>query len=95
MPRVVRPNPDRDGWGDRLRASLAAMAEFENPTKWVRNARGNLSRVWNGTRLTVFRSHGRFKWCVGEDEPWFSRSSYESEEDAKGSLMSELGVGSL
>jgi hypothetical protein len=75
-------------------AALAERTEFE--AGFRRSKKGNLWRHFEGMTLTIFgRDDERFGWCLvdAEGDKRFSRGSYESEEDALGSLADDLSIG--
>ncbi len=58
---------------------------------WRKNHKGNFTREWCGSRLTVFRQRGTWKWCIstpGEDTV-FSRRSYATADDAISACVEE------
>jgi hypothetical protein len=58
-----------------------------------RNGRGNLSQVWDGCVLTVFRRGSSWSWSIkGDDGVRFSRQPYEAEGEAIGALAEEFGL---
>lgn len=74
--------------------ALARWAEFEDPEQWTRTKRGNLTRVYDGTRVTVFKRPDEiFGWCISssEDETTFGEG-YDDESDAMTALGEALGV---
>ena len=62
-----------------------------------RSKRGNLWRLYDGATVSVFsRDDGFFGWCVaGGEEKRYSRSGYETEEEAMSALVFELGDADL
>lgn len=64
----------------------AALNEFRQPSAWQRNIRGNISRTWEGNRVTVFFRQRRHWYCINHSdpniEPEYSTESYASEDDA-------------
>ncbi len=74
--------------------ALARWAEFEDPQNWSRTRRGNLTRSYDGTRVTVFKQGDEsFGWCISstEDGTTFGEG-YENSEDAMTALGESLGV---
>lgn len=74
--------------------ALVRWAEFEDPKEWTRTKRGNLTRVYDGSRVTVFKQPDEsFGWCISsnEDETTFGEG-YENSEDAMTALGEALGV---
>ncbi|GEM_PF-1604024 len=90
MPKVLtRRDPDPD-----LEAALREWALFERPEAWRRSAKGNLTRLWNGSRVTIFRRGASFRWCVNDpdDETQFSSRGYETQAEAVTGAGYAVGV---
>jgi hypothetical protein len=89
MPKVIKPNDPE------VEAALAEWAQFENRTNWHSTHKGNLTRQWDGSTLTVFmKRNRRFAWSSNyEDEVRYSANTFETVEEAIESLGWELCVG--
>ena len=75
-------------------AALVRWAEFENRKYWTRTKWGNLTRVYDGRRVTVFGPRDEtFGWCISStvDEVEFGEG-YDSVEDAMSALGEALGL---
>ena len=71
----------------------AAIAEFA--AGFHRSVQGNLSRIYNGDTVTVFKHRGCYGWCIyhpEEDYTEYSRETCESQETALIELARELLV---
>ncbi len=74
--------------------ALRRWREFEKRKHWQRTRRGNLTRRYDGRRVTVFlQTDGMYGWCISStvDEVEFGEG-YDSEEDAVTGLGEALGV---
>ncbi|HQZ65469.1 MAG TPA: hypothetical protein PLY87_10360 [Planctomycetaceae bacterium] len=76
--------------------SLQRWKDFEDQAYWSRTRRGNLTRVYDGQRVTVFKNHhsGLFGWCISStiDEVEFSKTFFDTEEESRTDLGEYLGV---
>jgi hypothetical protein len=61
---------------------------FYTPSKWERNAKGNLWRRYQGKLLTIFKQGKWYSWCInaGPKAVTFSPRSYRTEGEALRSL---------
>lgn len=77
-----------------LDAALAEWATYEDPTAWHRSGRGNLTRTWEDSRVTVFRRGNGHHWCLShpKDGTRFSRDSFPSEKAAQRAAGTAVGV---
>jgi hypothetical protein len=59
---------------------------------WKRSLKGNLWREYDGKRISVFPCEDGYKWCIAysKDERQYSRTVYDSEEEALEALKEEL-----
>ena len=71
---------------------MKTIDEFVDLRKWHRSRRGNLTREWDDSRLTIYQRHGRFSWCINysEEETVFSPRSFETEDDCLDHLRVEM-----
>ena len=77
-----------------VNATLKRWREFESLKHWRRTERGNLTRRYDGRRVTVFQQKDElYGWCISStvDEVECSEG-YDSEEDAMTGLGEALGV---
>src|SRR4051812_13060872 len=91
MPRIGKAARNREA--EHVEAVLAARAEFA--AGFRRSRKGNLTREWEGLRLTIFRRKGDgcFGWSVADEEgPRFSPGGYETEEEALLALGFAMGI---
>lgn len=73
---------ESDGADERAGRDARALREFCELRHWRRSMRGNLTRVFDGLTLTVFKRRGEWHWCVAGEETTFSPYGYECEYDA-------------
>ena len=74
--------------------ALKRWREFESMKHWRRTERGNLTRRYDGRRVTVFQQKDEFYgWCISStvDDVEFCEG-YDSEEDAMTGLGEALGL---
>lgn len=70
--------------------------EFEDPTAWSLSKRNpeNIWRMWEGLTVTVFRRNDDFYGysIADSDGPRYSKTAYETQEEALYALGDELGI---
>ena len=93
MPKRIKPN-NIDPEVERIQCVEAARTAFKSADDWKRSKRsGNLWRHWNGLTLTVFKRDGAslYRWSIANnDTPRYSKNTYATEDEAMGSLWSEV-----
>jgi len=77
-----------------LDKAIAEWAEYERPEAWGRSGKGNLTREWDGSRVTIFRRDGGFHWCLSHpiDGTRFSHGAFPSERSAQQAAGTAAGV---
>ena len=67
----------------------ALLGDLPGPRGWYRSERGNLTRSWNGFRLTVFgRYDGLYGWSLhGPGVSRYGRGIYRSEAAAVDAVL--------
>jgi hypothetical protein len=82
MPRIGEPT-----WQQQIEAALSEFA-----AGFRRSRRGNLWREYDDAVVTVFGTDDeQFGWCIARDgQTQFSKSRFETEDEAIDSLWSEL-----
>lgn len=81
----------------KMKAALARWEEFEDRRNWSRTVTGNLTRVYQGRRVTVFGPRDdTFGWCISStvEEVEFGER-YDSVEEAMTALGEALGLSLL
>lgn len=70
-----------------------ARPEAKPSGPWKRSGRGNLTRTFDGLRVTVFSKDWGYRWCItdGEEER-YSDTTLPTEEEAAADVMRLLGV---
>ena len=93
MPKPIQSDdPDRES--ERMKLVEASRSAFIASSDWKRSKRtGNLWREWSRMTLTVFRREGEssYRWSIANGEsPRYSKFTYNTEDEAMGSLWSEV-----
>lgn len=79
--------------------ALKRWREFESGKNWQRSKLGNLTRIFEGRRVTVFKQKGPrdehrfYGWCISSsDDDYEFCDGYYTQRDAMTGLGEALGV---